>query len=224
MKLKDIFGKAETENGSLTWEQFNDIVKANKVKFVDLNEGEYVSKFKYDEDLAAKDKAIETLNGTIAERDNDLAGLSKQLEEAGNDSSKLSTLSADLSSLQEKYDADIKNYQKQLQRQAYEFAVKDFANGKQFTSNAAKRDFIRSMIAKELKMENDKILGADDFVSAYTEENSDAFVVEEPNPDPTPTPDPLPTFVNPTPGGDPSPVDSNAFSEAFNFIGVRDKI
>jgi len=218
MNIKDFFDSAE--NGTLTWAQFESAI-SGKAKFVDLNEGNYVSKQKYDSDLGAKAKEIDTLNNTISSRDTDLTNLKAQLEAAGTDGAKLTELTANLATLQEKYDSEVKEYKAQLQKQAYEFAVKDFAGTKKFTSNAAKRDFISSMIAKELKMDNDAILGADDFVTAYSKDNADAFVVES-DPEPQPTPqDPIPTFVHPTPGGDPAPVDSNEFAKAFNFTGVR---
>ena len=92
-----------------------------------------------------------------------------------------------------------------------------FANSKKFTSNAAKRDFVNSMIAKDLKMDNDKILGADDFVTAYSIDNADAFIVEKADPEPA---KPKPTFVNPTGGNDPAAGGSEF---AFNFTGVRPK-
>ena len=193
-------------------------MKANKVKFVDLNEGKYVSKSKYDDDLAAKDKQLETLNETISSRDGDLEDLKQQLLNAGTDAEKLSTISADMQKLQDQYADDVKSYEEKLRKQAYEFAVKEFASTKKFSSNAAKRDFIQSMIAKELKMDNDSILGAEDFVTAYSANNEDAFIVEAPTPTPEP---PKPTFVSPTPGGNPAPIDSNAFANAFAFSGVR---
>lgn len=216
MKVKELFEKAE--NGTLTFEQFEAACKEGKAKFVDLSEGNYVSKQKYEDDLASKATEIEGLNTTISTRDSDLANLQKQLEEAGTDSEKLATLTTDLTNLQTKYDDEVKSYKQKLKDQAYEFAVRDFANSKKFTSNAAKRDFIQSMIGKGLKMEKDTILGADDFVTAYSKDNSDAFVVEEPPKDPEP---PKPTFVNPTPGGDPAPKDTNEFTKAFSFTGVR---
>jgi hypothetical protein len=195
MKVKELFDNAE--GGTLTYEQFQQAVKDANAKFVDVHEGGYVSKSKYDDDIKAKDTQIETLNGTIATRDTDLAKIQKQLEEAGVDAGKLSTLSADLSTLQGKYDTDIKQYQEQLAKQAYEFAVKEFANTQKFSSNAAKRDFVNSLINENLKM-NDKneIMGANDFVKQYTESNADAFVVEA-TPEPTPT-KPQPSFVQPT--------------------------
>lgn len=217
MTLKELFQKAE--NGTLTYEQFEAAAKAGNAKFVDLSEGGYVSKNKYDTDLAAKDSEISTLNGTISQRDTDLGNLKTQLEAAGADATKLQELTNNFTTLQGKYDTDMKAYKEQIKKQAYEFAVREFANNKKFTSNAAKRDFVQSMIAKDLKMEKDVILGADDFVNAYSKDNADAFVVEDPNPTPQPTP--KPQFVNPTPGGNPAPADNNPFQ--FNFTGVRAK-
>lgn len=214
--------KALFNNNSLTYEQFEAAVNNAKYKLVDLNEGLYVSKKKYEDDLASKDNQITTLNDTVSKRDKDLKDLQTKIAEAGNDAEKITSLTNDLTKLQEQYKADKKNYETQLNKQAYEFAVKEFAGNKKFTSNAAKRDFIQSMISKELKMEKGTILGAEDFVTAYSADNADAFVKEDPKPtDPKPT-DVKPTFVNPTPGANPTPPDnSNDFFKAFNFTGVR---
>lgn len=215
--IKTLFEGAE--NGTLTWEQFQEAAKAAGAKFTDLSEGNYVSKNKYESELSAKTKEIETLNGTIATRDTDLTDLKKRLEEAGTDAQKLEELNGQLTSLQNTYTEATKQYEQQLAQQAYEFAVKEFASTKKFSSQAAKRDFTQSMIAEKLKFKDNKILGADDFVKAYTENNSDAFLSEDPTPEPPETP--LPQFAGSTPGGQPSPVESNAFANAFNFTGVR---
>lgn len=211
MNLEELF-----KGGALTYAQFDEALKTNGVKLADLSKGEYVAKKKYDDDLKAKDSTIAKLNGDITTRDTDLNNLKTQLAEAGTNADKLSQLTNDLSALQGKYDTEVKNYKKQLEKQAYEFAVKDFASTKKFTSNAAKRDFVSSMIAKELKMDGDKILGAEDFVSSYTVNNADAFVVED-----TPQNTALkPTFVSPT-TQEPPKKDVGAFDNAFNFVGVR---
>lgn len=210
--IKKLFEGAD----GLTYEGFMSRANEAGIKFANLSEGKYVSKSKYDSDISAKDGQINDLNATIATRDTDLADIKSQLEQAGADQAKLSQLSADMTALQSKYDNDVKAYKSKLTKQAYEFAVKEFANGKKFTSNAAKRDFINSMTAKELKMDNGKILGAEDFVSAYTADNADAFVVDNPNPN---EPDkPKPAFVSPTGNADPKDPDTG-FS--FNFVGVR---
>ena len=188
MTIKELFDKAE--NGTLTYEQF--MTAAGTAKFVDLTEGQYVSKQKYTDELGQKDKQIQTLSETITARDTDLAALQTTLKDAG-DIEALKKASADLAELQKTYAKDTKQYQAQLKQQAYEFAVRDFANGKQFSSKAARRDFEQAMKAKKLPYEDGRIIGAEDFVTMYTAENADAFVVEKPAP-----PAPVPTFVQPT--------------------------
>lgn len=215
--IKTLFDNAE--NGALTWEQFQATAESAGAKFTDLNEGNYISKRKYEAELSNKAKEIETLNGTIATRDTDLTNLKKQLEDAGTDAQKLEELNTQLASLQSNYTEATKKYEQQLAKQAYEFAVKEFAATKKFSSQAARRDFTQSMIAENLKFKDNKILGADDFVKAYTENNADAFIAEEPSaPEPEQS---LPQFVGATPGGQPTPAESNAFVNAFNFTGVR---
>lgn len=222
MKIKEVFEAAP--EGVLTYEQFLEAVKAAGANFVDLKEGGYVSVNKYQDELAAKDREIQTLNSTMSTRDQDLEGLKKQLEEAGADAGKLDELNASLKELQTKYDGDTKAYKEQLKHQAYEFAVREFANSKNFSSKAAKRDFIQSMLAKDLKMDNGRIMGADDFVASYSEENADAFI-EEYNPEdydleePEAEPEEVPHFVDSTQGAGSFSDPTGGFN--FNFTGVR---
>jgi len=216
MTIKEIFEKSQEP---LTYEKFEELMKESGAKFADLSEGNYVSKDKFDNEVAGKDSQITSLNDTIKARDKDLKDLKNQLKEAGTDAQKLTELETQLGNLQTQYKQDTDNYKTQLSKQAYEFAVKDFANGKKFSSNAAKRDFISSMIAKGLQMEGDKILGADDFVTTYSADNADAFVVEKKDPEPT---DPKPQFSNPVnPNTQTPPQNDNPFG--FNFIGVRQR-
>jgi len=195
MTIKEIFGKAE--GGTLTYEQFEAIAKDEKANFADLGEGKYVSKHKYDSDISAKDSQIETLNGTITTRDSDLDALKKQLEEAGTNAEKLTAITNDLTALQGKYDADVKNYKDQLKKQAYDFAVSAYVDKLKFTSEAAKRDFKRELLSAQLKMDKEQILGADDFRKSYEANNSDAFKVEEA---PKVDDKPKPSFAGPTAG------------------------
>ena len=223
MDLKELFDQAD--GGMLSYDQFMQMAKAGNAKFVDLSEGGYVSKNKFDSELEAKAKEIATLNGTISTRDTDLETLKRQLEAAGADVGKLNDLTAQFQALQSKYDTDSKNYKKQLQDQAYEFAVREFAGSKNFSSQAAKRDFIQSMIAKQLKMDGNSILGADDFVKSYTEANEDAFIqdyeFEDYNEEPED--DYKPQFVGPTGGADDlnNPDPTGGFLGAFHFTPVR---
>ena len=199
MQIKELFDKAE--GGTLTYDQFEQLVKENKLKFEDISEGKYVSKHKYDDDVKAKDEQIATLNATITSRDSDLESLKSKLAEAGTDATKLTQLQEQFGQLQTQYDTDTKKYQQQLEDQAYNFAVREYANNQKFSSSAAKRDFTSQLIAAKLKMDKGNILGADDFRNAYATENADAFVVEDPTPS-----KPTPTLTLPTGGGTPKPV------------------
>jgi DNA repair exonuclease SbcCD ATPase subunit len=189
MNIKDLFENAE--DGKLTYEQFEAMAKESGAKFADLSDGKYVSVSKFDSaikakdnEIATRDEQINTLNETISTRDTDLAQLQEKLKSADEDATKLADLTTSLSDLQSKYEADVKNYKDLMAQQKYEFAVKEFANTKQFSSEAAKRDFTREMLAKQLQMEGDRLIGADDFVSIYSEQNADAFKVELPEPEP----------------------------------------
>lgn len=205
------------ENGTLTYAQFTKATKDAGIKLADLSTGEYVSKSKYDADVLAKDNQIKSLNETITTRDNDLQSIKAQLEGAGVDKGKLDELNKSLTTLQGKYDADIKEYQDKLSKQKYEFAVKEFADTKKFTSKAAKRDFVSSMIGRGLQMEGDKIIGAEDFVTMYSTDNGDAFVQEKQKKEEPAQP--KPQFTAPT-GGGAGTENKNAFPD-FGFIGVR---
>lgn len=216
MTIKELFDKAE--GGTLNYETFEKLMKENNAKFADLSEGAYVSKDKFDNEVASKDGQISKLNDTIKSRDKDLKDLKAQLQEAGTDTQKLADLETQLGNLQAQYKTDTDNYKAQLGKQAYEFAVKDFANSKKFSSNAAKRDFISSMIAKELKMDGDKILGADDFVSAYSTDNADAFVKETPEPQQQ---QPKPQFTQQMQSNNNQPQQDNSNPFNFHFMGVR---
>lgn len=197
MNIKEIFEKATSEDKTLTYEQFEELAKAGKAKFADLSEGNYVSKQKYEDDIQTRETQIESLNGTIASRDTDLASLQEQLSSAGGDAEKLAQVSNDLTALQSKYEAETSALQSKLQAQAYEFAVRDFANAQKFSSNAAKRDFINTMIQKNLPMENGNIMGAKDFMGEYAKENKDAFFSDTKATAPA---EPKPQFAGPATG------------------------
>ena len=153
-------------------------------------------------------KAIEEkYNTDIAQRDTDLATLQEKLKNAGADADKLSNLQTDFDNLQQTYNTAKADYEKQLAKQAYDFAIRENVANLKFSSNSAKKAFIADITAKNLSMENGKILGFDDFVNAYKEQDAGAFVVD----DDTEAGKPKPTFsgkTTPTPD-EPTPEHEN---------------
>jgi len=219
MNVKEVFAKAES--GTLTYEQFKAIVDEHKSKFIDLSEGNYVDKQKYTDELASRDTRLTNLNDSLKQRDTDLEELKKQLNDVGQDATKLAEVTNQFTALQEKYDNDIKDYQNQLAKQRYDFAVKNVANNEKFTSAAAKNFFIQTLNDKNLSMEDDKIVGIDDFIKQYKEDNADSFIVEQPD-EPEKTPEStnkLPTFAGPTTTKTAPDAKTNEFG--FNFHSVR---
>ena len=222
MKIEEVFKDAE----SLTLEQFQAKAKEGGANFTDLSEGKYVSVSKHNSEIQAKDDQISTLNDTLSERDKDLASLQSQLKDAGNDAEKLSTVSADLSALQTKYEEDTKAFQNKLDKQARDFAIKEYAATKKFSSGAAKRDYIASMQnSEDIKMsKKGELLGLKDFDEAYSKENEDAFLKEEgANNDqqagqqpPQQTGSTLPKFAQQTPG-ESGNGGSSGGKESFGF-------
>lgn len=151
-------------------------------------------------------KAIEAkYNTDIAQRDTDLATLQEKLKNAGADANKLSNLQTDFDTLQQTYNTAKADYEKQLAEQAYDFAVKENSSKLKFSSNSAKKAFISDLKAKKLSMENGKILGFDDFVNAYKEQDAGAFITENPSPK---NDEPKPSFsgkTNPSDNTEPQP-------------------
>ena len=125
-------------------------------------------------------------NDDIKQRDTDLADLKQKLADAGTDAETLKNLQAEFDTLNTNYANAQADYQKQLNKQAYEFAIKEKTNGLQFTSNSAKKAFLSDALAKNLTMDNGNILGFDDFVNAYKEQDAGAFVVETTTDEPKP--------------------------------------
>jgi hypothetical protein len=209
--LKELFGDA-----ALTFEQLQAKVAEKGLKLADLSTGNYVDKKKYDDAVETRDTQITELKGQITTRDKDLSALKKQVESGDADSqTKLTELTEKLTKLQGDYDTAKKDYETKLSTQAYEFAVKEYAGGLKFTSEAAKRDFESQLIAKGLKLEDKKIIGADDFMKTYKEANAKAFEEEKEDPGKK---DPLPTFIQPpTPGAQGSAPETNPFLAAYGF-------
>lgn len=157
---KEAFDKAVNENYK-TIKEF----EGNQRKLADAEKDRDTYKAKYDDD--------------IKKRDEDLASLKKQLEDAGADKTTIETLTKNLSDLQNTYDNDKTNWQKQLDDTRYEYAVKEKVEGLKFSSNSAKKAFMTELKEKPLQMRDGVLTGFDDFVNAYKSNDADAFVKEE---------------------------------------------
>lgn len=151
--LQSLFG-----DESLSYEQFKAKVTESKIKIADLSGGAYVGKDKFD-----------TL---LADRDN----LKSRLDEANG---KLEGYDPEWKSKAEKAQQEAENKILSMQRSQM---VKEKSEQLKFSSESARRAFLADLEAKNLPVEDGKMLGFDDFVSAYRETDPAAFAPDRPAP------------------------------------------
>lgn len=183
MRLEDIFSAELLAQIKARIDEVNanEPNKAKHVRLVDLSDGGYVSADKYTDKTGSLSGQISDLQAQIKKRDEDMADLSAKLTAAQADASKLSDAQQALAGLQTQYESDKQEWKKKIDRQAYEYDIRERANALKFTSNSAKRDFIAQALGKDFKREDGALLGYDDFVSKYRESDPGAFVTDEPD-------------------------------------------
>ena len=115
----------------------------------------------------------------IKQRDADIKDLQGKLKDAGTDTTKLADLQKELSALQDTYNTEKSKYEKQLSKQAYEFAIKEKVAELKFSSNSAKKAFIADALKEEMKMKDGQLQGFDDFLESYKKTDADAFLKED---------------------------------------------
>lgn len=118
------------------------------------------------------EKQKTTISTLTAERD----GLKERLEEANG---KL-----------EGYDPEWKTKADQAQEEADRkianiqrgYVLKEYSAGLKFTSESAKKAFLNDLEAANLPLQDEKILGFEDFVNKYRESDPNAFAPDKPAP------------------------------------------
>ena len=192
----------------LTFAEFQKALESNKeLKIANLADGGYVS--------ADKFKAKET----------ELAGVQQQLTDANTTIQGMKEKGADvdgkIKEWEEKYAADTKALQDQMQKQRREYAENLFLSGYKFSSKAAKAGVLAELRAQEFKLsDKGELTGAADWIKSLSE-NEDykaAFVTEKPEDQQTETP---PRFSAGSNGGRAGGENKDLFS--FGFQHLREK-
>jgi len=159
---------------------------------------------------------ITDLTGQVTQRDTDLNDLKQKLTDAGQSSSKLSEVQTNLNTLTQKYEADKNEWQTRLSKQNYEFLAKESIAGIEFTSNAAKKEFLNGLLEKNLPIQNDKLIGISEYIDAIKQNDPGVFKTETPPTTPPVTP---PIFVPPVSAPAQPPAESKF---GFNFTKLRE--
>lgn len=218
--LKDLF---PSDGTPMTYDQLATAIAEKKLNIVDLSTGGYVSRGKHEDNLRTLNEQIVQLQEQITQRDTDLASLRTSLEAAQADAGKLADAQQQLTNLQTQYATDKEKHEQQIARQRYEFAIRERANGLDFSSTAAKRAFIQEAIAKDFKQDGETLLGYEEFVAKYRTDDPGAFKAATATPKEGEGGDgsedkPVPQVVLPTGTGD-GGKGANPFK--FSFHGVR---
>lgn len=196
--LKEILGEELYSQVSekITTYNSDEKNKNNQIKIGNLGSGNYIGKEKFD--------AKET----------EIAGLKEQLKNANTEIQSykdmdIESIKKSVSDWETKYNTDTQELQDKLAKKDYEYKVREKVSGLKFTSESAKKSFIADLMEKGLKLENDNILGFDDFVKEFKATDPNAFESDNP----------APIFSGATPGiqnkpsGDPNKMDYNAYKE-----------
>ena len=159
-KLVDIVGKEVYEGLS------DEIKKEYGEKDLIINDGNYIPKAKFD---------------SLNEQKKDLENQLKETNDKMQELSKVDTeeLKQQIVDLQKKYEDDTKALNSKYEAREYDIKLNDYTKDLKFSSNSAKKSFMSDLKAKELKFEDDKLVGFDDFVNSYKENDPTAFMEEK---------------------------------------------
>lgn len=147
-------------------ELYNQVKEKIGDKELIINDGKYIPKSKFD-DLNEDKKKIQA-----------------QLDEANTKIESLSKVSPDdlqkeIDDWKSKYDTDTKALNDEIAKREREYVIKDLTRDIKFSSESAKKSFINDLEEKNLKIEDGKMLGFDDYLNSYKEQDAGAFISEK---------------------------------------------
>lgn len=168
--LKKLFKTDDKGNVvPMTYEELEAAIDADKdIKVINLSEGGFVSKAKYD----AKDEEVKGIRQQLTDanaeiqsyKDMDIEGIKTKAAEWEN-----------------KYTTETQALNNRLAEQAREHAEDMFMAGYKFTSKAARNGVLSELRAKKFQLDNGTLLGGKEFMDSLmaNEEYKGAFVTEE---------------------------------------------
>lgn len=179
--LKAIFGTNEDGTPkALTFDQFTAALgDAKDITLVNLKDGGYVSKDKFDAkdtELKGVQQQLTDANATIQSyKDMDIEGIKQSVTD-----------------WETKYNADTQQLKDQLAAQEMEFAAKTYLGGFKYANDLVRDQIYSKFMEKKFAREGEKFLGADDFMAEMKKQYPTAFVDDTPPADPAPADPPAP--------------------------------
>jgi hypothetical protein len=126
-------------------------------------------------ELKSKDEMLNNVNSEIEKyKGMDIESIKKSADEWKNK----------YTEFENQTKAEKETYEKQLKEQAYDFKLKEAIGGFKFPNELTKEAFYNKLKAKNLPIENEKLLGLDDYVKEIGEQNPGMFITEQSNNEP----------------------------------------
>lgn len=162
-------------------------MKREFLEGLDLGDGAKLSKEAVEAIMAEHGKTKGALENTITALTTERDTLKTQLGEAneaikGFEKLDIDGIKAKTEEWETKYNTDTQALKNQLAAKEYEYSVNGAVSGLKFTSESARKAFVADLTAKELPVQDGKLLGLDDFVKSYKDSDPNAFASDDPAP------------------------------------------
>ena len=178
---------------------------------------EYLEKLGLEKDvidkiMAEHGKGIEKVKDTLSTKETELADTKKLLEDANKEIEGFKELDIDeIQKKADKYKEDYERIERETKEKIaeleYENTLTEYLNNFNFTNDRIKNSIKQDMKKKEFKIEEGKLLGADDYIKLLQENEPESFKVAE-NED-----DDKPNFTRPGGGGKPTEMTKEEFNK-----------
>lgn len=172
MELRELLGDELFSQVDAKIQEHNSGIedKVQQVRFVDLSEGGYVSKERYQE-LNTKIGGLETqlkdANSTIKSyKDMDIEGIKKSAAD-----------------WEEKYNTETQKLNKQIEDDRKKFAAERFMDSQKIKSPLSRKAILQDFLAKGLEFKDGSFVGADEYMKTVKEKYPDEFEQEEGKPE-----------------------------------------
>lgn len=136
---------------------------------------------------AEYEKELSKMKDSAEKNGIELEGIKAQLADANKkikefESLDIESIKKNAGEWEQKYKTETEELKKQITDKDYEYAVRDFLSGQKFSSELAKSAVFAQMKEKAFKLEDGKLIGADEFMKEIIEKNPNAFQSGEPIP------------------------------------------
>lgn len=206
--LKSLF-EPDQEAGEpkrMGYDELIEAIEGNKnLKLVNIREGGYVSKEKYDRLLADAEKYK-----------TDLSAATERLNQGTSQGEGI----VDVEALKNAHKSEIEALQAELNAQVKKGMVRDYLENEKFTSRLAKTALIKEMASNpDVFVVSGQLVGAEKAMKHYKDIYADAFQIDKPRNEEA-TPGPMPLFT-PMGGGSTKPAIPRPIPSAYELMNNR---